>query len=199
MAKKYSFQRNKKKTLGWVIGVVAVIAAIVIGVVVYNNSLSGDFDVSVPSDEQLNNIAANLDVLSSHTDKFITAPQEDGSTTLQFYGSEHASTVVLFVNHGVEDPSEFIYGTYMLPSIFNVDLGMLSRDEIDMKAYELHVQTGNENVLLYVQKYPAQTKDDAFVADILAEIEAVIAEGPVVTEAAPAETTDTTTEEVPAE
>ena len=39
MAKKYSFQRNKKKTLGWVIGVVAVIAAIVIGVVVYNNSL----------------------------------------------------------------------------------------------------------------------------------------------------------------
>jgi len=40
--KKYSFQRNKKKTLAWVIGIVAVIAAIVIGVLVYNSTLSGD-------------------------------------------------------------------------------------------------------------------------------------------------------------
>ena len=187
--KKYRFQRNKKKTLAWVIGVVAVIAAIVIGVVAYNSTRTGEFTASVPSGEQLNNIAANLDVLTSHTDKFYAAPQEAGSTTLQFFGSEHADTVVLYVNHGIENYTDYLYANYMLPSIFTVDLSALTSGQIDMNDYQLNIQTGNENVILHVEKYPCETKDDAFVADILAESEAVIAEGPVVGEEAPAEET----------
>ena len=77
----------------------------------------------------------------------------------------------------------------MLPSIFTVDLSALTSGQIDMNDYQLNIQTGNENVILHVEKYPCETKDDAFVADILAEIEAVIAEGPVVVEEAPAEET----------
>ena len=194
--KKYRFQRNKKKTLAWVIGVVAVIAAIVIGVVVYNSTRTGEFDVTVPASEQLNNIAANLDVLTSHTDKFYAVPQEDGSTTLQFFGSEHADTVMLYVNHGIENYTDYLYANYMLPSIFTVDLSALTSGQIDMNDYQLNIQTGNENVIIHVEKYPCETKDAAFVADILAEIEAIIAQGPVVVEEAPVEET---TEEVPAE
>ena len=187
MAKKYRFQRNKKKTLAWLIGIAAVIAAVVIGVAVYNSTRSGEFDVPVPASEQLNNIAANLDVLTTHTDKFYAVPQEDGSTTLQFLGSEHADTVVLYVNHGIENYTDYLYGTYMLPSIFTVDLSALTSGQIDMSDYQLNVQTGNENVIIHVEKYPCETKDAAFLADILAEIEAIIAQGPVVTEEAPAD------------
>ena len=138
--KKYRFQRNKKKTLAWVIGVVAVIAAIVIGVVVYNSTRTGEFTASVPSGEQLNNIAANLDVLTSHTDKFYAAPQEDGSTTLQFFGSEHADTVMLYVNHGIENYTDYLYANYMLPSIFTVDLSALTSGQIDMNDYQLNIR-----------------------------------------------------------
>ena len=68
-SKKYGFQRNQKKTLAWVIAIVAVIAAVIIGVVVYNNSRSGSIDVTAPADASLNNIADNWQVLASHTDK----------------------------------------------------------------------------------------------------------------------------------
>ena len=97
--------------------------------------------------------------------------------------------MVLYVNHGIENYTDYLYANYMLPSIFTVDLSALTSGQIDMNDYQLNIQTGNENVILHVEKYPCETKDDAFVADILAEIEAVIAEGPMVVEEAPAEET----------
>ena len=63
MAKKYSFQRNKKKTLTWVIAIVAVIAVIAIGVVIYNGTTSGDVKVNPLPDAALNNIAENAAIL----------------------------------------------------------------------------------------------------------------------------------------
>ena len=99
--KKYSFQRNKKKTLAWVIGIVAVIAAIVIGVLVYNSTLTGDIEVPAPDAAKLNNIAENWKVLESNTDKFMNyyAGSEDGTdgngaTMLAYLGSAELLTPV---------------------------------------------------------------------------------------------------------
>ena len=175
-SKKYSFQRNKKKTITWIAGIVAVIVALVIGIVVYNNSRTIEFDVAVPEAEKLNYIAENLDVLTSHTDKFDAYPQEDGSTTLNFKASEQALSVTLFVNNGIENPSEFCYSVLLLPNIFTAPIGT------DMKAGEISIQTGNENLMIRVNDYPVEAADATVVDAIIAELEAIIAEGPVVTE-----------------
>ena len=90
--KKYSFQRNKKKTLAWVIGIVAVIAAIVIGVLVYNSTLSGDIEVPAPDAAKMNNIADNWQTLATHTDKvtneyamyYAEGVDENGATVLTY-------------------------------------------------------------------------------------------------------------------
>ena len=199
--KKYSFQRNKKATIAWIVGIVVVIAAIVLGINAYNNTRTTELDVPVVEAERLNNIAQNWEILASHADKFAAIPQEDGSVTLQYFGSAHATDVMLFVNHGVEDYESLFGCTYTLPNIFSVDLSMLTSGQIDMNAGELFVLTGNENLVIRVGKYPAAITDTAVVDAIIAELEAIVAEGPVVTESSeetPEETPETA-EETPEE
>ena len=200
--KKYSFQRNKKKTLAWVIGVIAVIAAIVIGVLVYNSTLSGDIAVPAPDAAKLNNIADNWKVLESNTDKFINyyASSEDGTdgngaTMLLYTGSEHADEAYVYIKPAQLGITPENVGQYARPSIFTVDLGQLFSGEISLNATTVALQAGNENCLIYLVDYDAPAQDASALDAVIAELEAIIAAGPVVTEEAPAETT----EEVPAE
>lgn len=208
-SKKYGFQRNQKKTLGWLIGIVAIIAAIVIGIVVYNNSTTGDIQVAAPADASLNNIAENWKVLASNTDKFINyyASNEDGTngnggTMLAYAGSEVADVVYVYVK-----PTEFFQevvnaGQYARPNIFNTDLGKLFSGEISLKDTTIALQAGNENCLIYLEINKAPALDDSAMGQVIAELEAIIAAGPVVTEEpaeAPAETPAETPAEAPAE
>lgn len=201
-SKKYSFQRNKKKTLAWVIGVVAVIAAIVIGVLVYSSTLSGDIDVPAPDAAKLNNIADNWKVLESNTDKFLNyyASSEDGTdgngaTMLVYTGSEHADEVYIYIKPAQLGVTPENVGQYARPNIFTVDLGQLFAGEVSLSATTVALQAGNENCLIYLVDYDAPAQDASALDAVIAELEAIIAAGPVVTEEAPAETT----EEVPAE
>lgn len=206
--KKYGFQRNQKKTLGWIIGIVAVIAAIVIGIVVYNNSTTGTIKVAAPADASLNNIADNWTVLASHTDKFVNsyASSEDGTngnggTMLVYLGSEAADAVYIYIK-----PAQFLEavtndGMYVRPNIFSTDLGKLFSGEISLTDTTVALQAGNENCLIYLEDYNAETLDDSALNKVIAELEAIIAAGPVVTEEpaeAPAETPAEATE-TPAE
>lgn len=200
--KKYSFQRNKKKTLAWVIGVIAVIAAIVIGVLVYNSTLSGDIEVTVPDAAKLNNIADNWKVLESNTDKFMNyySGSEDGTdgngaTMLAYIGSEAADEVYVYIKPAQLGIEPETVGQYARPSIFTVDLGQLFAGEIDMSSTTVAIQAGNENALIYLVDYDAQAQDASALDAVIAELEAIIAAGPVVTEEATAEEA---TEEAPA-
>ncbi len=184
-SKKYSFQRSSKKTLTWVIAVVAVIAAIIIGVVVYNNSLTGKIKVTAPAEASLNNIADNWNILASHTDQFTNyyASSADGTngnggTMLLYSGSEAADLVYVYIK-----PTEFYEeilndGMYARASVFNVDLGQLFAGEIDLSDTTVALQAGNDKAMIYLEDYSAEKLDDSAMAAVIAELEAVIASGP---------------------
>ncbi len=195
-SKKYSFQRNQKKTLGWVIAIVAVIAVIVIGIVVYNNSTTGKIEVKAPADASLNNIAENWKVLESNTDKFINfyASSEDGTngnggTMLAYSGSEAADLVYIYIK-----PAEFLEtvtneGSYARPNIFSTDLGQLFSGEISLKDTTVILSAGNDNCLISLRDDKAEAIDDSAMSKVIAELETIIAAGPVVPEE-PAEPTE---------
>lgn len=197
---KYGFQRNRKKTLGWIIGIAAVIIVLVVGVVVYNNSTTGTIQVAAPADASLNNIAENWRVLESHTDSFLNyyASSEDGTngnggTMLAYYGSENADVVYIYIK-----PTDFVEeianeGLYARPNIFSTDLGQLFSGEVSLKSTTVALQAGNENCLIYLEDYNAEVVDDSAMTKVIAELEAIIAAGPVVTEE-PVETTEESAE-----
>ncbi len=197
--KKYGFQRSNK-TRNWLIAIAAVIVVVVIGVVVYNNSLTGTIKVTAPAEASLNNIADNWSVLATHTDKIYAYPatNEDGtesteSATLIYTGSQSADAVYVYIRPEVDEPvaNEGIWGR---PSIFTIDLGQLAAGEASLSDTTVVLQAGNENCVIYLEDYQAAAKDDSALTAVIAELEAIIAEGPVVTE-----TVEETVEEVPAE
>lgn len=194
MAKKYSFQRNKKKTLTWVIAIVAVIAVIAIGVVIYNGTTSGDVKVNPLPDAALNNIAENAAILKTHTDKFMDyyeaygmEASETGATMLMYLGSDAVDVAYIYikpVEQGMEVTND---GMFARPNIFTTDLGQLFSGEISLSSTTVALQSGNENCLIYVEDYDAEKVDDSALAAVVAELEAIIAQGPLVVEEAPAE------------
>ena len=201
MAKKYKFQRNKKKMLTWLIAIAAVIVVVAVGVVIYNGTTSGDIKVAPLSDASLNNIADNAAILKTHTDKVMDyyeaygmAASETGATMLMYLGSEAADVAYIYikpVEQGMEVTNE---GMFARPNIFTTDLGQLFSGELSLSDTTVALQAGNENCLIYVEDYNAEKVDDSALAAVVAELEAIIAEGPMVTEEAPAEEAAETTE-----
>ena len=191
MAKKYSFQRNKKKTLTWIIAIVAVIAVIAVGIVIYNGTTSGKVEVAPLSDASLNNIAENAAVLKTHTDKILDyyeaygmAASETGATMLMYLGSEAADVAYIYIKPAEQGMEVTNDGMFARPNIFTTDLGQLFSGEISLSATTVALQAGNENCLIYVEDYNAEKVDDSALTAVVAELEALIAQGPVVTEEA---------------
>ena len=199
---KYSFQRNKKATIAWIVGIIAVIAVIATGVVAYNNSRTGSIPVTAPSEASLNNIADNWQVLASHTDKvtneydlfYADGVDANGATVLT-YTSELVDIAQIYIKPATLLDVVETRGDYSRPNILTVDLGKYFDGEIDMDSTVMTLQAGNDNALVFVAVYEAETLDDSLLHAVIAELEAIIAEGPVVVEEAPAENN----EEVPAE
>ena len=194
MAKKYSFQRNKKKTLTWIIAIVAVIAVIAVGIVIYNGTTSGKVEVAPLSDASLNNIAENAAVLKTHTDKILDyyeaygmAASETGATMLMYLGSEAADVAYIYIKPAEQGMEVTNDGMFARPNIFTTDLGQLFSGEISLSNTTVALQSGNENCLIYVEDYDAEKVDDSALAAVVAELEAIIAQGPLVVEEAPAE------------
>ncbi len=184
-SKKYGFQRNSRKTRSWLIAIAAAIVAVIIGVVVYNSSLSGEIKVAAPAEASLANIAENWSVLATHTDKFTNYPttKADGteSNTLFYMGGEAADLVYIYINPETDGPIENS-GVYGRPSIFTSDLGQLFSGELSLSDTTVVLQAGNENCVIRVEDYQAEKLDDSLLTEVIAELEAIIAAGPVVTE-----------------
>lgn len=200
---KYSFQRNKKRTIGIVVAVVVLIAALAIGIVAYNNSTSGEIAVTAPTHESLNNIAANWQILAADTSNFYNyySYNEDGtdgagSTMMYYFGNEHADSVQIYVNTAelLENTTDAAgAGVFTRTSLFDADLGSLFSGEIDLSAATVELQVANDNCYIYIIDYDAETLDDSVVHEIIAELEAIIAAAPPAIENdADAETTEVT-------
>ena len=195
MAKKYKFQRNKKKTLTWLIAIAAVIVIAAVGIVIYNGTTSGDIEVTPIADASLNNIAENAGILKTHTDKIMDYYElyygmevaEGDPTMLIYMGSEAADMVYIYVKPVEQGMTVETAGMFARPNLFSTDLGQLFSGEISLSDTTVALQSANENCLIYVEDYKAEKIDDSALATIVAELEAIIAEGPVVTEEAPAE------------
>ena len=195
MAKKYKFQRNKKKMAAWLIAIAAVIVIAIAGIAIYNSTLQGDVKVNPIADASLNNIAENAAVLKTHTDKIADYYElyygmevaEGDPTMLMYLGSEAADVAYIYIKPVDQGMTIETTGMFARPSIFTSDLGQLFSGEISLSATTVALQAANENCLVYVEDYNAEKIDDSALAAVVAELEALIAQGPVVVEEAPAE------------
>lgn len=193
--KKYSFQKKKisVKTLLIILAVVVVAA---IGLkVAYDNYVFGEFEVAAPSNEQLNNIADNWAILDSHTDKFMNyyslmgmstdGTDGNGNAVLLYYGNEaldEVSIQVIDVNNKDESVEPTAAGAFRRTSLTDFVNGVAPWGQTTKQ-----VVAQNGNVIISVLDADADKINGDVLAEVIAEIEAVIAEGPVVAEEAPAE------------
>lgn len=197
---KYGFQK-KKVNVKVLLIVLAVVIVAAIGLkIAYDNYVTGTFEVAAPSNEQMNNIAANWETLNSHTDKFMNyytmlGYSEDGTdgagnVLLLYMGNEKYEEVTVQMRAELDenaDPTVATAGGFVRTTMTDFINGVAPWGQTTIQ-----VQTANGNCAISIIDADAEEISDACLAEIIAEIEAVIAEGPVVAEEAPVE-------EVPAE
>ena len=204
-SKKYSFQKKKVSTKTLLIVLAVVIVAAIGLKVAYDNYVYGEFEVTAPSAEQLNNIADNWEILDSHTDKFMNyytllgystdGTDGSGNVMLVYTGNETVDEVsiqVIDIENNDAETEVTAAGAFARTSLTNFINGVAPWGQT---ATQVVAQNGNLAISVYDED--AEVISDEILAEILAELEAVIAEGPVVAEET-AETTETT-EETPAE
>lgn len=199
-SKKYSFQKKKLnvKTLLIVLAVVVVAA---IGLkIAYDNYVYGEFEVAAPSNEQLNNIADNWAILNTHTDDFMNyyemlgystdGTDGAGNVALLYYGNENVDEVsiqVIDINNNDTETAPTASGAFGRTTLTNFINGVAPWGQT---ATQVIAQNGNLAISVY--DADADVIDGAILAEVLAEIEAIIAEGPVVTETTAEEAAETT-------
>lgn len=197
--KKYSFQKKKisKKTL---LIILAVLVVAIVGLkIAYDKHLKGEFEVAAPTAEQMSNIADNWAILNTHTDKIMNYYDAYyGMMGYETDGTDGAGNVVLlYTGHeGIEEVSIQVMTNEAVTDV--TASGAYSRttlaDFIDGKApwsktaKTVLAENGKCAVVIYDED--PEALDGAILAEIIAELEAIIAEGPVVVEES-AETTET--------
>ncbi len=200
--KKYGFQKKKfsVKTLLIVLAVVIVAA---IGLkIAYDNYVYGEFEVAAPTNEQLNNIAANWQLLNADAENFYnyydyyyslmgydtsTLDGTDGSNGVHLYyiGNEAYDEVYLYINAGEQSAETDVvaagaFGRTTLTDFIN---GVAPWGQTATQ-----VQAANANCSISVYDADGEAMDGSSLAQVIAEIEAIIAAGPAAEEA-PAEET----------
>lgn len=187
-SKKYSFQKKKLnvKTLLIVLAVVVVAA---IGLkIAYDNYVYGEFEVAAPSNEQLNNIADNWAILNTHTDDFMNYYQMLGYSTdgtdgagnvlLLYYGNENVDEVSLQIVTTEQEAIEpSASGAFARTSLTDFINGVAPWGQMQKQ-----IILSNANCAISIYDADAEDLSTEIVNEIIAEIEAIIAEGPVVTE-----------------
>lgn len=211
-SKKYSFQK-KHISLKTLLIILAVVVVAGIGLkVAYDNYVYGEFEVAAPTSEQLNNIADNWELLNTHTDKFynyydtyygMQGYETDGTdgygnVVLIYTGREDIEEISLMITPDAEVTDVTTYGGFARTSLSNFINGVAPWGQVAKQ-----VSAANNRCSVVVYDENTETLDGAILADVIAEIEAIIAEGPVVAEETPVEETaeaaEEATEEVPAE
>ena len=170
---------------------------------VYNSTLSGDIEVPAPDAAKMNNIADNWAILDTHTDKFTNyytalgystdGTDGAGNVVLLYTGNENLEEVsiqVIDVNNNDTETAVSAAGAFARTSLTNFINGVAPWGQTTKQ-----VTAMNGNVVVSVIDQDTDALNGDILAEVIAEIEAVIAEGPMVAE----ETVEETAEEVPAE
>ncbi len=207
---KYSFQKKKISPKVLLI-ILAVIVIAAIGLkVAYDKHLSGEFEVAAPTAEQMANIADNWEILNTHTDKIanyytmmgLSADGTDGNgnVLLLYTGHEDIEEISIQILGAQEVTDVNATGAFARTSLADFINGVAPWNQATK---QIVAENGKCAVVIYDEA--TEALDGAILADVIAELEAIIAEGPVVTEEAPVEEVPVeeapaeTTEEVPAE
>ena len=196
--KKYNFQKKKLNIKALLI-ILAVIVVAGIGLkVAYDNYRYGEFEVAAPAAEKLNNIAANWELLNADTTNFYNyydayysllgneGDGTDGSNGVHLYytGNEDAEEVYLYIYTGevTEEVDVTAMGAFGRTTLTDFVNGVAPWGQTAVQ-----LQAGNAHCIVSVYDAEVETIDDALLNQVLAEIEAIIAAGPVATEEVPAE------------
>ncbi len=197
---KYNFQK-KKVSPKMLLIILAVIVVAAIGLkVAYDKHLTGEFEVAAPTAEQMANISDNWEILNTHTDKIMNYYGMFGMTEDGTDGN--GNVLLLYTGHeGIEEISIQILAAQEVTDVNAT--GAFARTGLadfingvapwNQATKQIVAENGKCAIVIYDEA--TEALDGAILAEVVAELEAIIAEGPVVTEEAPAETT----EEVPAE
>ena len=188
-SKKYSFQKKKLSTKTLLI-ILAVIIVAAIGLKIgYDHYVTGEFDVAAPTNERLDNIADNWAILNTHTDDFMNyytmyglsedGTDGNGNAVLYYVGNETADTVLLQINtNEVEAEEVQAAGVFARTSLSNFINGVAPWGQTQME-----IDVANAKLVMQIYVADADTLDDALLEQVLTELEAIIAEGPVEVEA----------------
>lgn len=202
--KKYGFQKKKISTKTLLI-VLAVIVVAAIGLkITYDNYASGEFEVAAPAAEKLANITDNWQVLNTHTDKFLNyysmlgysadGTDGNGGALLLYTGREDIEEISIQILGNAEVTDVTAFGSFARTSLTDFINGAAPWGQTTK---QIVAQNGKCAIVIYDEDTDAL--DGAILEEVIAEIEAIIAEGPVVTEEVPetteaTETTEETTE-----
>lgn len=198
--KKYGFQRKKfsVKTLLIILAVVIVAA---IGLkIAYDNYVSGEIAVTAPTNEQLNNIAANWRKLEADSENFInpyaltadgtaeTAETEEeaaaaettydgtdgqGGAYLFYIGNEDLDSAYIYVNAGelnTETTDVATSGLFARTSLSNWINGVSPWGYTEMQ-----LEIANANCYITIYDADPEKLDESAMTELLAAVEAALA------------------------
>lgn len=197
---KYNFQK-KKVSPKLLLIILAVIVVAAIGLkVAYDNYQTGEFEVAAPTAEQMNHIADNWEILNTHTDKIMNyydmfglsedGTDGNGNVLLLYTGHEGIEEISIQIMSSAEVTDVNATGAFARTSLADFINGVAPWNQA---VKQIVAENGKCAIVIYDEA--TEALDGAILAEVVAELEAIIAEGPVVIEEAPAETA----EEVPAE
>lgn len=188
--KKFRLYRKRYFLKALLIAVVAAVcivaAAIGLKVILDDYSPSGEFEVKAPTAEQMANIADNWEILNTHTDKFMNyytlmGMSEDGTdgsgnVVLIYTGHEDIEEISIQVLTGAAMTDVTASGAYIRTSVEDFINGVAPWNQA---AKQIVATNGRCTILIY--DVDTQALDGAILAEVIAELEAIIAEGPVET------------------
>lgn len=206
---KYGFQKKKVNVKALLIILAVVIVAAIGLKIAYDNYVGGEFEVTAPANERLNNIAENWEILNTHTDKFMNyysalgystdGTDGNGHVVLLYYGNDTVDQVYLQLATAMqEDDAVETAAAFARTTLSDFINGAAPWGKTQME-----IDVANANCAISIYDADADVISDDILETILAEIEAIIAEGPVVTEEETAEEEaaeeEAAVEETPAE
>lgn len=201
--KKYSFQK-KKVNVKVLLIVLAVLVVAAIGLkIAHDNYVTGEIAVTAPTNEQLNNIAANWRKIEADTANFTNPYAVTAEETADEAGETTDETAEAAETETVSDGTDGQGGAYLLytgnenidSAYIYVNAGELNTETTDVEAYgayarasladvingvthwghtEMQLEIANANCYITIYDTDPENLDESAMTELLAAIEAAL-------------------------
>lgn len=156
--------------------------------IAYDKHLYGEFEVAAPRAGQMANIADNWEILESHIDKFYNyydmyysmfgyetdGTDGSGNVVLIYTGHKNIEEISVQIATTAEVTDVTAYGHFARTTLMDFIKGVAPWNEVDKQVIATN---GKCTVVIY--DIATEALDGAILAEVIAELEAIIAEGPV--------------------